>query len=69
MKTGELRMKSPDELRHELSETEARLFNLRMDLATRKSTAHHEVRAARRHVARLYTLLAEAERGKEVSDA
>lgn len=69
MKTSELRMKSPDELRHELSETEGKLFNLRMDLATRKSTAHHEVRAARRQIARLYTLLAEAERGKEAPDA
>jgi large subunit ribosomal protein L29 len=68
MKTSEIRAKSTLELEHELKEAENRLFGLRMDLSTRKTTSHHRIREARRHIARVKTLITEAQK-KEVKDA
>jgi len=62
MNASELREKSVDELKEELLEVKREQFNLRMQQATGQETKTHLMRAARRNVARIKTLIAEKER-------
>jgi len=62
MNASELREKSVDELKEELLEVKREQFNLRMQQATGQESKTHLLRAARRNVARIKTLIAEKER-------
>lgn len=55
----ELRARTDDELNAELEEAHQALFNLRFQAATRQLADVSQVRAARRRVARIKTLLNE----------
>ena len=59
MKAADLRKKSTDELQQELLELRREQFNLRMQQATGQLAGGHEIRAARRNVARVKTILRE----------
>ena len=60
MKASELRTKSQDELKQELKELLRAQFSLRMQLATQQTNKSHELRKARRAVARVRTVMHEA---------
>ncbi|MDG4866873.1 50S ribosomal protein L29 [Guyparkeria sp. 1SP6A2] len=62
MKATELREKSVDELREELTAVKREQFNLRMQHATGQESKTHLSRDARRNVARIKTVIAEKER-------
>ncbi len=62
MKATELREKSVDELREELTAVKREQFNLRMQHATGQESKTHLGRDARRNVARIKTVIAEKER-------
>lgn len=55
----ELRARTDDELRAELEEAHQSLFNLRFQAATRQLADVAQVKAARRRIARIKTLLNE----------
>jgi large subunit ribosomal protein L29 len=57
--------KSPDELRTLVRETRQQLFRLRMQHAVGQLPKTHEIRAARRTLARALTRLNDARRGQE----
>ena len=61
MKTSELRELDYQELSERLAETKAELFNLRFQLATNQLENTAQLRATRREIARLATLLREQE--------
>ncbi len=63
MKTSELREKSIDELVQLLDEKQLDAFRLRMAKATGQLSQTHEVKANRRTVAKILTLLNEKQRG------
>jgi len=63
MNTNDLRQKSVEELREELMALKREQFNLRMQGATNQDAKPHLMRAARRNVARIKTIIAEKERG------
>lgn len=56
-----LRSKSLAELREVLVETQEELFNLRFQRATRNLDNHRNIRTAKREIARIHTLIREAE--------
>lgn len=56
---GHLRSLSEADLWEELSGARREMFNLRMRLATHQLDQHHEVRRARKRIARVQTLLRE----------
>ncbi|HHO70291.1 MAG TPA: 50S ribosomal protein L29 [Halothiobacillus sp.] len=64
MKASELRKKSVDELREELLSVRREQLNLRMQLAINQKGKTHLLRAARRNIARIKTIIAEKERGQ-----
>jgi large subunit ribosomal protein L29 len=65
MATGaaELRKLDAAELATQLANARQALFNLRFQLATRKLTNFNTLREARREVARILTVMGEADRG------
>jgi large subunit ribosomal protein L29 len=62
-KTNELRLLDDDELTAKLAEAKEELFNLRFQAATGQLESHGRLRAVRRDIARIYTLLRERELG------
>ncbi len=63
MKTNELREKSVEELQQLLEENQISAFQLRMAKTTGQLSATHEVKANRRTIARIKTLINEKQRG------
>ena len=59
MKANDLREKSVDELNQELGSEMQRQFKLRMQLATSQLGQNHQIKDARRNVARIKTILNE----------
>jgi large subunit ribosomal protein L29 len=57
--TTELRARTDEELQGELEEAHQALFNLRFQAATRQLADVSQVKAARRKIARIKTLLSE----------
>ncbi|MDA9913084.1 50S ribosomal protein L29 [Candidatus Nanopelagicales bacterium] len=62
-KTGELRRVADDELTNRLVEMKEELFNLRFQSATGQLESHGRLKAVRRDIARIYTILRERELG------
>ena len=60
---GELRSSSPEELISKLAEAKEELFNLRFQSATGQLESHGRLRAVRKEIARIYTVLRERELG------
>ncbi len=63
MKTSELRDKSVEELAQLLDEKQLDAFRLRMAKATSQLGNTHEVKANRRTIAKILTLINEKQRG------
>lgn len=64
MKASELRSKSVDELNEELLNTLKEQFALRMQRATGQLSRPSDMKAARRKIARIKTILNEMQAGK-----
>jgi large subunit ribosomal protein L29 len=60
---GALRAKTNDELVEELRKAKEALFNLRFQAATGQLESHGALRAVRRDIARIYTVMRERELG------
>jgi large subunit ribosomal protein L29 len=60
---SELRGLSGDDLAQKLLEAKEELFNLRFQAATGQLESHGRLRAVRRDIARIYTVLRERELG------
>ncbi|MBP2704868.1 50S ribosomal protein L29 [Microbispora sp. RL4-1S] len=70
---AELRIEDQDVLVQKLKEAKEELFNLRFQSATGQLESHGRLRAVRREIARIYTVMRERELGivtveKEPSD-
>ena len=65
---GELRNLSDDELLARLKECKEELFNLRFQGATGQLENHGRLRAVRKDIARIYTILRERELGITPTD-
>ena len=63
MKVEEFRVLSPEDLAKQLEEAHQELFNLRFRLATRQLVNHREVRAVKKKIAQLKTVIRERELG------
>ena len=61
--TGELRNLTDDELVGKLRESKEELFNLRFQAATGQLESHGRLRAVRKDIARIYTIMRERELG------
>jgi large subunit ribosomal protein L29 len=59
----ELRASSVDELSSKLAEAKEELFNLRFQGATGQLESHGRLRAVRKEIARIYTVMRERELG------
>jgi large subunit ribosomal protein L29 len=62
-KTEELRQLSNDDLTARLKENKEELFNLRFQSATGQLENHGRLRAVKKEIARIYTVLRERELG------
>jgi large subunit ribosomal protein L29 len=60
---GQLRSSTPEELSSKLAEAKEELFNLRFQSATGQLESHGRLRAVRKAIARIYTVLRERELG------
>ena len=60
---AELRSSSPEELVSKLAEAKEELFNLRFQGATGQLENHGRLRAVRKEIARIYTVMRERELG------
>lgn len=69
MKAIELRAKSTEELKTLLSNSKKELFNLRFQKRTGELENTSRIRAVRRNVARIHTILPEVESGKLAAPA
>ena len=67
-KTTDLRLLDDDELSAKLREAKEELFNLRFQAATGQLESHGRLRAVRKDIARIYTLLRERELGIESAE-
>lgn len=65
---GELRELTDDELTDKLRESKEELFNLRFQAATGQLESHGRLKAVRREIARLYTIMRERELGIIATD-
>ena len=65
MKASEARVLSVDELRQALETARENLFNLRFQWATAQLRDHNLLKAARRDIARLETILQEREQSSD----
>ena len=63
LNTVELRNLSDDELVAKLLESKEELFNLRFQAATGQLESHGRLRAVRKDIARIYTIMRERELG------
>ncbi|MBI4301449.1 MAG: 50S ribosomal protein L29 [Chloroflexi bacterium] len=61
MRPDEIRALGPEELRRRLDEAYKELFNIRFRLATRQLTNHREIRAVKKKIARMKTVVRERE--------
>jgi large subunit ribosomal protein L29 len=61
--TAQLRVSTEEELQHKLTEAKAELFNLRFQGATGQLESHGRLRAVRKEIARIYTVMRERELG------
>ena len=61
MKTSEIRKMSNEEIEKKISELKDELFDLRMQKATAALEKPHRIRAAKKDVARMKTILKERE--------
>jgi large subunit ribosomal protein L29 len=61
--TGELRNLTDEELVDKLRESKEELFNLRFQAATGQLESHGRLRAVRKDIARIYTIMRERELG------
>jgi large subunit ribosomal protein L29 len=68
-KTTDLRLLDDDELSAKLREAKEELFNLRFQAATGQLENHGRLRAVRKDIARIYTLLRERELGIDTVEA
>jgi large subunit ribosomal protein L29 len=59
----ELRVEPGDELAAKLKEAKEELFNLRFQAATGQLESHGRLRAVKREIARIYTVMRERELG------
>ncbi len=59
----DLRMSSEEELDSKLAEAKVELFNLRFQAATGQLESHGRLRAVRKEIARIYTVMRERELG------
>ncbi len=62
-KPGDLRGIDDDELETRLREAKEELFNLRFQAATGQLESHGRLRAVRKDIARIYTIMRERELG------
>jgi len=62
-KPGDLRGADDDELVAKLKEAKEELFNLRFQAATGQLESHGRLRAVRKDIARIYTIMRERELG------
>lgn len=62
MKASEIRKMSKDEILKKIAELEDELFNLRMQKATAALEKPHKIRADKKDIARLKTVLTEMEK-------
>jgi large subunit ribosomal protein L29 len=62
-KVGDLRELADDDLEAKLREAKEELFNLRFQAATGQLESHGRLRAVRRDIARIYTIMRERELG------
>jgi large subunit ribosomal protein L29 len=60
---ADLRMSSGEELENKLAEAKIELFNLRFQAATGQLESHGRLRAIRKEIARIYTVMRERELG------
>mgnify|MGYP000568841481 FL=1 len=65
MKAGELREKTPDQLREELASLKKESFNLRFQQATGQLENNSRMRIAKRDTARVLTILNEKSKASE----
>ena len=65
MKAAEIRELGTEEIHRELERARENLFNLRFRLATSQLRDHNVLKAARRDIARLETILREREQAGE----
>ena len=65
MKAGELREKTPDQLREELASLKKESFNLRFQQATGQLENNCRMRSAKRDTARVLTILNEKSKASE----
>jgi large subunit ribosomal protein L29 len=64
MKASEYRQKSDDDLNKELLELSREAFNLRMQAGSGQLSRFHQVKALRRDIARIKTVLTERVKGQ-----
>ena len=62
-RASELRDLTDDELEHRLAERRQELFNLRFQAATGQLESHGRLKAIRKDIARIYTIMRERELG------
>jgi large subunit ribosomal protein L29 len=67
MKSKEVREMNIEQLKQHLISKEEELFNLKIQLSTKQLENPMKIREARRHVARLKTILREKEKGSKAS--
>ncbi|HTA76299.1 MAG TPA: 50S ribosomal protein L29 [bacterium] len=67
MKSKEIRELNVEQLKQQLISKEEELFNLKIQLSTKQLENPMKIRDARRHVARLKTILREKEKGSKAS--
>ena len=60
---ADLRTKTDDQLNAELTELKREQFNLRFQAATGQLESHGRLRAVRKDIARIYTIMRERELG------
>ena len=65
MKAGELREKTPDQLREELASLKKESFNLRFQQATGQLENTSRMRSTKRDAARVFTILNEKSKASE----
>ena len=63
MKSEEIRAMKDGELEKQLEEARKELFELRFKAATRQLVNHREIRAVKKNIARMLTILKEKELG------
>ena len=61
--TAQLRISTEEELHAKLAEAKEELFNLRFQGATGQLESHGRLRAVRKEIARIYTIMRERELG------